>query len=99
MKMGLKMWIVTIAVAIGGFVVGSCDSIDTAFDCQSVCSRYRDCFDANYNVDNCRNKCRTNAANDPNVKGAADACEACIGDRSCVGSAVSCSGSCSAIVP
>jgi hypothetical protein len=77
----------------------SCDAIDTAFDCESVCSRYRDCYDANYDVDHCRQSCRSRAANDPNVQGAADTCEACIGDKSCVSATFQCGASCSSIVP
>ena len=77
----------------------SCDSIDTAFDCESVCSRYRDCYDANYNVDACRANCRTRAANDSSVKAAADTCEACIDDMSCVSATFNCASSCGAIVP
>jgi len=99
MKMTLKMWLATLAVAIGGFVAGSCDSIDTAFDCQAVCSKYRDCFNANYDVGACRDRCRSRAASDANVKGAADACEACIDGMSCTGATFNCAGSCSNIVP
>jgi hypothetical protein len=99
MKMGLKMWLVTIAVALGGFVAGSCDTIDTAFDCQSVCSRYRDCYNSSYDVGACRDRCRSRAANDPNVKGAADACQSCIDGMSCTGATFNCAGSCSSIVP
>ncbi len=86
-------------VATVGLAVASCDSIDTAFDCDSVCSRYRDCYDSNYNVGACRDSCRTRAANDPNVKGAADTCEACIGDKSCLSATFNCGASCSNIVP
>ena len=71
-----------LAIAVCSAAFSSCDSADTAFDCQSVCSRYRDCYDPNYNVGQCRESCRARAANDPNVKGAADTCEACIGGMS-----------------
>jgi hypothetical protein len=87
------------ALAVIGLGSASCDSIDTAFDCESVCSRYRDCYDSNYDVDACRHSCRTRAANDPAVKGAADACEACIGDMSCLSATFNCGSSCSNIVP
>ena len=86
-------------VALAGFGQTSCDSVDTAFDCESVCSRYRDCYDSNYNVGACRESCRSRAANDPNVKGAADACEACIDNMSCAGATFNCASSCSNIVP
>jgi hypothetical protein len=86
-------------LATVGLAVASCDSIDTAFDCDSVCSRYRDCYDSSYDVGACRDSCRTRAANDPNVKGAADTCEACIGDKSCLSATFNCGSSCSNIVP
>ena len=85
------------AIASASFV--SCDSVDTAFDCQSVCSRYRDCYDSSYDVGRCRDSCRARAANDPNVKGAADTCEACIGGMSCLSATFNCGASCSNIVP
>ena len=87
------------AFLLAGFGALSCDSIDTAFDCESVCSRYRDCYDPNYDVGRCRQSCRARAANDPNVKGDADACEACIDGMSCVSATFQCGASCSSIVP
>ena len=99
MTKGLKIWLATIAVAVAGFVAGSCDSIDTAFDCQAVCSRYKDCYDPNYDVGKCRDSCRSRAANDPNVKGAADTCQACIDGKSCAGATFDCTSSCINIVP
>jgi len=86
-------------VALASLGPMSCDSIDTAFDCESVCSRYRDCYDANYNVGACRDSCRSRAENDPGVKGAADTCEACIDGMSCAGATFNCGASCSNIVP
>lgn len=77
----------------------SCDAADEAFDCQAVCSRYHDCYDQGYDVGKCRDSCRTRAANDPSVKQAADTCEACIGDKSCLSATFECGGSCSNIVP
>jgi hypothetical protein len=87
-----------VACAVG-FATSSCDSVDTAFDCQAVCSRYRDCYQPDYDVGQCRDNCRARAADDPNVKGAADACEACIGDKSCLSATFDCGTSCSRIVP
>jgi hypothetical protein len=92
-------FLLLVALALAGLGQTSCDSVDTAFDCQSVCSRYRDCYDSNYNVGACRDSCRSRAENDPNVKGAADACEACIGDMSCLSATFNCGTSCSNIVP
>ena len=76
-----------------------CDSIDTAFDCAAVCERYRSCYDADYDVGACRSSCRARAADDPGVKGAADTCEACMSDMSCLSATFNCGSSCAAIVP
>jgi hypothetical protein len=76
----------------------TCDEVDAAFDCQSVCSKYRTCFDANYDVGACRSRCRDNARNDDSYRQKADDCESCIDGMSCAGSAISCTG-CVGIVP
>jgi hypothetical protein len=88
-----------LGLLLSSIVAVNCDSVETAFDCQSVCTRYRDCYDSSYNVDNCRSSCRSRAANDPSVRQAADTCEACIGDMSCLSATFNCGGSCSNIVP
>ena len=93
----MMRWLAVLVVGFG-MAVTSCDSVDEAFDCQSVCSRYRDCYDSNYDVGACRESCRKRAANDPNVRGAADACEVCIGDMLCVFATFNCGASCSNIV-
>ncbi|HVV52795.1 MAG TPA: hypothetical protein VHO06_24250 [Polyangia bacterium] len=89
---------VALGLAAAGSAIG-CDSVEEAFDCQQVCQRYRDCYDSSYDVGGCEDRCRTNAANDPNVKNDADTCESCIGDKSCLSATFTCGGSCGAIVP
>ena len=59
----------TIGLAAGA----GCDSVDNAFDCQSVCDKYQGCFDNDYDVGACRDKCRVRSANDDSVRQAADA--------------------------
>ncbi len=88
-----------IGLLLAAVFVVNCDSVETAFDCQQVCTRYRDCYNSSYNVDNCRSSCRSRAANDSSVRQAADACESCIGDMSCLSATFNCAGSCSNIVP
>jgi len=91
-------WMIGVLLLAGGMGLLSCDAADRAFDCQSVCSRWRDCFDKDYNVDKCSDTCRAKAANDDKYEARADACEACIGDKSCIGSVTSCTASCAEIV-
>jgi len=77
----------------------SCGDVTTAFDCQAVCTRYKDCYQADYDVTGCRNRCRDNASRDSNARMKADACESCIGDKSCLSATFSCSTECGGIVP
>ena len=95
----LAQLLASCAIALACLVSFSCDSADEAFDCQAVCSRYRDCYDQSYDVGRCRDNCRSRAANDPSVKSAADTCEACIGGMSCLSATFNCGASCSNIVP
>ncbi|HEY4187405.1 MAG TPA: hypothetical protein VGP07_20180 [Polyangia bacterium] len=76
-----------------------CGKVDEIFDCDQVCSRYRDCFDSGYDVDGCRSRCRTNSDNNPSIRSDADQCEACIDDKSCASGAFNCATSCGTIVP
>jgi hypothetical protein len=99
MKKRLGLWLGVIGLAVASFAAGSCDSVDAAFDCQAVCQRYHDCFNTSYDVGACRSSCRTRSANDPNVRGAADTCAACIDDKSCTSGLFTCGASCSSIVP
>lgn len=94
-------WLVLLAATALTAVapVFSCDSVETAYDCQNVCARYRDCYNANYDVGMCRDRCRANAEDDATKRAKADACESCIGDKSCLSATFSCAADCSAIVP
>ena len=99
MKM-IRIFVLSAAVLGTSWTLGmGCDAVDTAFDCAAVCERYHDCYDATYDESNCRSKCRTAAKNDPAVEAKADACEACIGDRSCLSATFACGADCGAIVP
>jgi hypothetical protein len=75
-----------------------CSEVDEAFDCQQICSRYADCFDAQYDVEACRNRCESNADTEDGFAAKADACETCLDDRSCTGS-FACTSECVGIVP
>jgi hypothetical protein len=96
---------IAVGMAFMGFVIGAtvwtngCEKADEIFDCQAVCSRYHDCYDTGYDVDACRQRCRTNSEKDPSVRSAADQCEACIGDKSCLSATFSCGANCGTIVP
>ena len=95
MKKRMAFFLAGLGLVWAGLTTISCDSVDAIFDCQAVCTRYRDCYKADYDVDGCRSRCHSTAA----TKQAADTCEACIGDMSCLSATFNCSGSCGQIVP
>jgi len=86
-------------VATATTLANGCGTADEIFDCQSVCQRYQDCYASDYDVDMCRQRCRSASENDPSVRQDADKCEACIGDKSCISATFNCADSCSSIVP
>lgn len=91
-------------IGCGGLLLGAaltpagCGDVDAAFDCQAVCSRYAECYDKNYDVGACRDRCRAEAKHDPDIKAKADACEDCIDGMSCAGATFSCASSCGTIL-
>jgi hypothetical protein len=102
MKNGFKY---PLCLALGLFftgVVGCSDTVDeitNSVDCHTVCKRYADCFNADYDVDGCSDKCESRAGNDDDKQRALRACDACIDDRSCTSATFNCADDCVGIVP
>jgi hypothetical protein len=97
----MKLLRLTFALCFAGsFAAGfaGCDKADEIFDCQSVCSRYQDCFDKSYDVGKCRSDCRANSERDSTIRQKADTCEKCISGKSCTAS-FACATECVGIVP
>ncbi|MDX2023686.1 MAG: hypothetical protein SF187_25840 [Deltaproteobacteria bacterium] len=82
-----------------GVAVAGCDEADKIFDCQSVCDRYKSCFNNSYDVGACRDRCKSKADADKDFEKKADACESCIDDRSCTSATFNCATECASIVP
>jgi len=87
------------AVFVGLSTSNGCGTADNIFDCQAVCSRYRDCIKSDYDVGMCRDRCRSRSETDSSVRAAADECQACIDEKSCASATFSCTTSCGSIVP
>jgi hypothetical protein len=79
--------------------LAGCGSIDAVIDCHSICSRYSDCWDANYDVGACEARCRTHSSTDTAYRHDADQCSACINDRACTTVAFNCTLQCVSVVP
>jgi hypothetical protein len=95
----MKTWLMSMLVLLTMPSGLGCSEAKAAFDCQEVCSRYQSCFDSNYDVSACRNRCRDNAKNDSSFESKASTCAACIDDKSCTSAAFNCATDCAGIVP
>lgn len=95
----MRTWMMLMVLATGIPANVGCDSAEAAFDCQQVCSRYQSCFDGDYGVSECRNRCRDKANDDDTWKAKADACASCIDDKSCAAATFTCVSECAGIVP
>jgi hypothetical protein len=99
----MRSLILTLVGSVG-LLVGAaltpagCGDVDAAFDCQAACSKYRDCYDKDFDVGHCRDNCRNAAKNDADIKNKADQCEACIDGMSCAGATFSCATTCGPIL-
>ncbi len=80
-------------------MVSGCGAIDSAADCQSICDRYKTCFDSTYDTTSCASRCRADSNTNADHKRQADTCNACIDSRSCASSTFNCAASCGSIVP
>ncbi len=97
-RSGILAAIAVLALLLAGGA-GGCRRVETAFDCQSVCARYRDCIDIKYDVGACQARCRQRAAAEQHFQKKADACEDCIKGHSCMGATFDCGGRCLGVVP
>lgn len=86
----------TLVVAFAATAPG-CSDVENAYNCDQICDRYKDCFDASYDADACQTNCEAKAE-DAGFADKAESCEACIDDRSCSGS-FACASECIGIVP
>lgn len=83
--------------------VGACGgddpitAIDRTTDCSSICNKYKDCIDGDYDVDACESDCTDMVSEEETSD--IDMCKDCVDDNSCVDSVFSCTDECAGIVP
>lgn len=95
LKLGLvSLFTLVVASAASGT---GCSSVENKYNCDQICDRYKDCFDANYDTEGCQSRCE-NKAEDSSFADKAESCQACVDDRSCTGS-FACVDECVGIVP
>jgi hypothetical protein len=95
----LTCWLaVGVALAAPVGCTSTVDEVTDAIDCHSVCQRYADCFNADYDIDGCSDRCESNADADAERQRRLRACDDCIDERSCAAT-FSCADECVGIVP
>lgn len=75
------------------------DEIESQIECPQICKKYSECFDKDYDVDECSSDCKREFDKDPDYINKIDACHSCIEDKSCSESTFSCADECVGIVP
>jgi len=75
------------------------DEVTNSITCGEVCEQYSDCFDADYDVDGCIDRCENAATANEDRERRLEICDACIDDRSCTEATFSCTDDCVGIVP
>lgn len=91
----------TLSLALTGLVAcgDTVDEITNSIDCDTVCQRYADCFNGDYDVEGCTDRCENRAGTDDDRQRQLRQCDACIDDRSCTSATFACAGDCVGIVP
>ena len=100
--MKIRASVIGSGILLGGLltVLGCGEAVDevpNTVNCGSVCKRYSDCFDADYDVDGCTDHCEDQADASENREQQLESCNACIDDRSCASATFSCSTQCAGI--
>jgi hypothetical protein len=75
------------------------DEVTNKIDCHTVCQRYADCFNSDYDVDGCSDKCEHSADSDDQRQNKLRMCNGCIDERSCASTTFNCADECLGIVP
>jgi hypothetical protein len=91
-----------LAFALFGLPLMACaedpvTTIDRSTDCSTICGRYKDCINTDYDVDSCEKNC-TAMKTDAETS-TIDKCEECVDGKSCTNAVFNCTTECAGIVP
>jgi hypothetical protein len=75
------------------------DEVTNTVNCHDVCERYQSCFDSDFDVSGCTDKCEDEADADADREERLERCDSCIDDRSCTSATFNCADECVGIVP
>lgn len=92
-----------LVLAFGLLTAAACsEAVDegtNTVDCASVCDRYAECFESDFDVQGCTDRCEDEADASQSREERLEACNSCIDDRSCTSATFNCSTQCAGIVP
>jgi hypothetical protein len=91
-----------VLVSVAAMFVGCSEAVDevtSTVKCADVCGRYKDCFDSDFDVDGCTDRCEDDADASENREQRLEACDSCIDDKSCTDATFNCASQCAGIVP
>jgi hypothetical protein len=93
-------WLVLLALGLGlGGAVGAVSACHTdAADCSSVCNRYRECVDQNFDVSDCESRCVNKAGKDRDFDDRLTHCQSCTEGRTCSETVSNCVAPCAVLV-
>jgi hypothetical protein len=93
-----KAWLIPLGIFLS---VGcaAADKVEAKIDCHSVCDRYSECLDADYDVSACQSSCEDSIDSGDLSQSDLDDCDNCIDDRSCANATFACATECVGIVP
>lgn len=93
-----KAWLIPVGLVLA-LGCDAADDIEATIDCRSVCDRYAECIDTDYDVSACRDDCENSIDSGDLSQTDLDQCDNCIEDRSCSGATFACATECLSIVP
>ena len=93
-----KIWLIPVALLLAHGCDAD-DEIEAEIDCNGICQRYADCFDDDYDVSACQDRCEDDVDQGEISLAEVDQCENCIDDRSCAEGTLNCATECVGIVP
>jgi hypothetical protein len=86
-------------VCAASFGCDGTDEITNTITCGDVCERYAECFDEDYDVDACTERCENETTPDEEKEAELEECDACIDDESCTSAVFECTTECAQFVP
>jgi hypothetical protein len=102
MGKSFSMLLVVVSASLTVAVVGCGETVDevtNSITCGEVCARYADCFDADYDVDGCTDRCENDATANEDHERRLEICDDCLDGLSCTEATFSCTDDCVGIVP